>query len=116
MLLTLSRLGKEEKNSYFWDKFMKSFSPLCSDASSVGQRPSSLEPKEVLDSKESHERQCTDQPTTPWDRETTDELVHGEVPTESLQEPGILEVPKFSSEATVSASIMEAMSETTVPC
>lgn len=89
--------------------------PLCSDTSSVDQRSSSPEPEEVLDPKESHERQSADRPTTPWDRETTDKLVHGEVTTESLQEPGIPEVPKLNSEATVLANIMEAMSETTAP-
>lgn len=85
------------------------------DTSSVDQRPSSPEPEEVLDPKESRERQSADRPTTPQDKETTDELVLSDMTTESLQEPSLPEVPKLNSEATVSANIMEAMSETTAP-
>lgn len=89
--------------------YKKILSPLCADTSSVEQRPSSQDTEEVLDADESHERR-----TTSTDRETPDELVPGVVITESLEEPGIQErAPEFSSEAAVSANIMEAMSETT---
>uniref|UniRef100_A0A674NBN0 PDZ GRASP-type domain-containing protein n=1 Tax=Takifugu rubripes TaxID=31033 RepID=A0A674NBN0_TAKRU len=86
--------------------------PLCSDTSSVDQRPSSQETEEDLDANEPHEGEPT---TPPSDRETTDDPMHVEVTTESPKEPGIPEVPEFNSAASVLADIMEAMSETAAP-
>lgn len=86
--------------------------PLCSDTSSVDQRPSSQETEEDPVANESHEGEPT---TPPSDRETTDEPMHLEVTTESTDEPGIPGVPEFNSDASVSADIMEAMSEAAAP-
>lgn len=103
---------KEIKNQLLLGQIYEALEPLCSDTSSVDQRPSSQETEEDLDANESHEGEPT---TPPSDRETTDDPVHVEVITESPNEPGIPEVPEFNSEVSVSADIMEAMSEAAAP-
>lgn len=103
---------KEMKNQLLLGQISETLEPLCSDTSSVDQRPSSQETEEDLDANESHEGE----PTTPTSgRETTDDPMHVEVTTESPNEPGIPEVPEFNSDASVSADIMEAMSEAAAP-
>lgn len=100
------------KNQLFLGQIYETLEPLCSDTSSVDQRPSSQETEEDLDANESHEGEPTNPPS---DRETMEDPVHVEVTTESPNEPGIPEVPEFNSDASVSADIMEAMSEAAAP-
>lgn len=103
---------KAMKNQLLLRQIYETIEPLCSDTSSVDQRPSSQETEQDLDANESHEGEPA---TPPSDRELMDDPVHVEVPTESMNEPGIPEVSEFNSDTSVSAHIMEAMSEAATP-
>lgn len=88
---------------------------ICSDTSSVDQRPSSPERGEHSDTKETEPGCFIDFTTASPSRETADDLGGLEITTENLSDPGIPEVQDTSSEPSSSANIAEEMSETAAP-